>query len=81
MNVVDIPILLLSAEMDQYTPVFHSEVILSGVQNNKKVHHRVIKNDSEFRKSESMSISEHLDVKLEVSSRFIIGNIEFISVR
>lgn len=48
LNAVDIPILMLVGEKDQYTPYFHAQLILNGVPDKKKVQHRVVANAGHF---------------------------------
>ncbi|WP_458121943.1 alpha/beta hydrolase family protein [Paenibacillus sp. Z6-24] len=48
LRAVNIPILMLVAEKDKFTPYFHAEIILNGVPDRKKVKHRVIENAGHF---------------------------------
>ncbi|VBB08128.1 chlorophyllase [Lucifera butyrica] len=45
---VNIPILMLTGEKDEYTPSFHARIILEGVPDKTKIQHRVIKNAGHF---------------------------------
>lgn len=45
---VDVPILMLTAEIDPHTPAWHAEVIKKGVANPARVQHRVIPNAGHF---------------------------------
>ncbi len=45
---VKVPILMLSAEKDQYTPYFHAQVILNGIPNTVQIQHRVVENAGHF---------------------------------
>lgn len=48
LNEVKIPILMLSAEKDDYTPLFHAQIVLSGVPDKTKIQHKIIKNAGHF---------------------------------
>lgn len=48
LSAVKIPILMLSAEKDEYTPLFHAKIVLEGVTDNTKIQHSVIKNAGHF---------------------------------
>lgn len=48
LNEVDLPILLLAAEKDDYTPHFHSQIILDGVKDSFKVEYAVIQGAGHF---------------------------------
>lgn len=48
LNDVDIPILMLTAEKDEYTPQFHAQIVLEGVADKTKVQHRVVENAGHF---------------------------------
>lgn len=48
LNEVDLPILLLAAEKDDYTPHFHSQIILDGVKDRSKVEYSVIQGAGHF---------------------------------
>lgn len=45
---VDIPILMLAGEKDEYTPQYHSKIVLEGVPDINKIQYRVIKNPGHF---------------------------------
>jgi predicted dienelactone hydrolase len=45
---VKLPVLLLAAEKDEYTPYFHSQIVVDGVPDKTKVQHRIIKNAGHF---------------------------------
>ncbi|ODP26236.1 hypothetical protein PTI45_04076 [Paenibacillus nuruki] len=45
---VDIPILMLDAEQDQYTPYFHAQIVLHGVAHPQQVEYRTIQNAGHF---------------------------------
>lgn len=45
---VNVPILMITGEKDTITPSFHSEFVLNGVPNLKKVQHKVVKNGGHF---------------------------------
>lgn len=46
---VDIPILMLVGEKDEYTPYcYHAQVILDGVADKKKIRHRIVQNAGHF---------------------------------
>lgn len=48
LNGVNIPILMFTAEKDEYTPNFHAQIILDGVHDNKKIIYRSVKNAGHF---------------------------------
>nr|WP_235439614.1 alpha/beta fold hydrolase [Paenibacillus sp. DMB20] len=48
LNAVTIPILMLDAEKDPYTPPIHAQIILEGVADRKKVQHKTIENAGHF---------------------------------
>lgn len=48
LNAVDIPILMLVGEKDQYTPSFHAQIILNGIPDHEKVLHRIVENAGHF---------------------------------
>ena len=45
---VRIPVLLLTAERDEFTPDFHAQIVLNGVADRRQVTHRVIKNAGHY---------------------------------
>ena len=45
---VDMPILMLDAEQDQYTPYFHAQIVLQGVAHPQQVEYRTIENAGHF---------------------------------
>jgi len=45
---VHIPILMLTAEKDEYTPAFHSGIVTNGVPNPRLVEHRSVPNAGHF---------------------------------
>lgn len=45
---VDLPILMLSAEHDPYTPAWHNQIVLQGVANPARVQARVVANAGHF---------------------------------
>jgi predicted dienelactone hydrolase len=46
---VNVPILMLVGEKDEYTPYdYHAQIILAGVPDNTKIQHRIIKNGRHF---------------------------------
>lgn len=45
---VTLPILMLSAEKDAYTPAFHAEVVLNGVADKSQVRHRIVDGAGHF---------------------------------
>jgi predicted dienelactone hydrolase len=45
---VKVPILMLSAEKDPYTPYYHAQIVVDGVINKEKVQHRVVENAGHF---------------------------------
>jgi predicted dienelactone hydrolase len=45
---VNLPILMLNAEKDPYTPYYHAQIVLDGVANKEKVQHRVVANAGHF---------------------------------
>ncbi|MBO2011455.1 alpha/beta hydrolase family protein [Hymenobacter negativus] len=45
---VDVPMLLLTAEKDEYTPFFHSQIVLEGVADKHKIEHRIIENAGHY---------------------------------
>lgn len=48
LNTVNLPILMLTAEKDKYTPAFHAQIILDGVPDITKVQHRIVENAGHF---------------------------------
>ncbi len=49
LNAVDLPILLLAGEKDQYTPPDpHAQIVLNGVPDREKVQYRVVENAGHF---------------------------------
>jgi predicted dienelactone hydrolase len=48
LKAVDIPILMLVAERDEFTPYFHAQIILNGVPDRDKVQHRIVENAGHF---------------------------------
>lgn len=48
LNGVNIPIMMITAEKDEYTPSFHAQIILEGVHDSEKALHRVVKNAGHF---------------------------------
>ncbi|BCZ47235.1 hypothetical protein psyc5s11_33020 [Clostridium gelidum] len=45
---VDIPILMIAGEKDQYTPPFHAQIVLEGVADNSKIKYKIIENAGHF---------------------------------
>jgi predicted dienelactone hydrolase len=45
---VNVPILMLTAEKDLYTPYYHAQIVLEGVVNKEKIQHRVVANAGHF---------------------------------
>ncbi|MEQ7049957.1 alpha/beta hydrolase [Paenibacillaceae sp. P-4] len=45
---VDVPILMLDAEKDSYTPAFHAQIIMNGVADRNKVQYRTVQNAGHF---------------------------------
>ncbi len=45
---VDVPILMLAAEKDKYTPYFHSQIILDGLPDHTEIEHRIVENAGHF---------------------------------
>lgn len=45
---VELPILMLTAEHDPYTPEWHAEVVLNGVPDRSQVHYRMVENAGHF---------------------------------
>jgi len=45
---VEVPILMLTAEHDPYTPEWHAEVVLNGVADRNRVTYRMVKNAGHF---------------------------------
>ena len=45
---VNLPILMLTAEKDKFTPDFHGQIIFEGVPDNSKIQHRIIENAGHF---------------------------------
>lgn len=45
---VDIPILMIAGEKDQYTPHFHAQIVLEGVADNSKIKYKIIENAGHF---------------------------------
>lgn len=45
---VDIPILMFTAEKDEYTPGFHAQIVLQGVSDKMKIEHRIVENANHF---------------------------------
>lgn len=48
LNAVNIPILMIVGEKDQYTPYFHAQIILNGILDHEKVQHRIVENAGHF---------------------------------
>jgi len=48
LRAVNIPILMLDAKKDPYTPPFHAQIVLMGVADPKKVQYRTIENAGHF---------------------------------
>ncbi|MCE5173329.1 alpha/beta hydrolase [Paenibacillus profundus] len=48
LSMVNVPILMLDAEKDPYTPSFHAQIIVSGVANRNKIQYRTVKNAGHF---------------------------------
>lgn len=45
---IDLPILMVTAEKDEYTPDFHAQIILEGVPDKTKIQHRIVENAGHF---------------------------------
>lgn len=45
---INLPILMLDAEKDPYTPSFHAEIVLNGVADKSKVYYQTVKNAGHF---------------------------------
>lgn len=45
---IDVPILMLAAEKDRYTPYFHSQIVLDGLPDHADIEHRVVENAGHF---------------------------------
>lgn len=45
---VDIPILMITAEKDQFIQPFHAQIVLEGVADSSKVEHRIVENAGHF---------------------------------
>lgn len=45
---VDIPILMITAEKDQFIQPFHAQIVLDGVADSRKVEHRIVENAGHF---------------------------------
>jgi len=45
---VDIPILMIAGEKDQYTPPLHAQIVLEGVADNSKIKYKIIENAGHF---------------------------------
>lgn len=48
LNGVNIPILMIVGEKDQYTPDFHAQIILNGILDHEKVQYRIVENGGHF---------------------------------
>lgn len=48
LRMVDVPILMLDAEKDPYTPAFHAQIIMNGVADRNKVQYRTVQNAGHF---------------------------------
>lgn len=48
LNAVNIPILMLDAEKDPYTPPFHAQIILGGVPDQERIIYRTVENAGHF---------------------------------
>ncbi|MBD0380085.1 alpha/beta hydrolase family protein [Paenibacillus sedimenti] len=48
LRAVNLPILMLDAEKDPYTPPFHAQIILGGVADLKKIQYRTVENAGHF---------------------------------
>ncbi|MEK3949119.1 alpha/beta fold hydrolase [Paenibacillus sp. FSL H7-0703] len=48
LRAVNLPILMMDAEKDQYTPSLHARIILDGVPDPKKVQYKTVKNAGHF---------------------------------
>lgn len=48
LRMVDVPILMLDAEKDQYTPAFHAQIIMNGVADRNKIQYRTVQNAGHF---------------------------------
>ncbi|MCZ8522910.1 MULTISPECIES: alpha/beta hydrolase family protein [Paenibacillus] len=48
LRTINLPILMLDAEKDPYTPSFHAQIILGGVADPKKIQYRTVKNAGHF---------------------------------
>lgn len=45
---INIPVLMLVGEKDQFTPYFHAEIIFNGITDNTKIQHRIVENAGHF---------------------------------
>jgi pimeloyl-ACP methyl ester carboxylesterase len=45
---VNIPILMLVGEKDEYTPYYHAQIILDGVPDKAKIQHRIVENAGHY---------------------------------
>ena len=45
---VHIPVLMFTAEHDEFTPYFHAEIIMNGISGSSQLSHRVVKNAGHF---------------------------------
>ncbi|MDQ0723491.1 putative dienelactone hydrolase [Paenibacillus sp. W4I10] len=48
LSAVNLPILMLDAEKDPYTPSFHAQIIIGGVADQNKIHYKTIENAGHF---------------------------------
>lgn len=48
LSAVSVPILMLDAEKDPYTPSFHAQIILRGVTDRNKIQYRTVENAGHF---------------------------------
>lgn len=48
LRAVNLPILMLDAEKDPFTPAFHAQIILNGVADREKVYYRTVRNAGHF---------------------------------
>jgi len=48
LRAVNLPILMLDAEKDPYTPAFHAQIIIGGVAEPNKIHYRTVENAGHF---------------------------------
>lgn len=48
LQAVDLPILLLNAEHDPYTPSFHADIVIGGVADPRKIQYRTVENAGHF---------------------------------